>query len=138
VIAALLLPLLLIELDQVGRSERTMTVDEVQQHHVALTGKRVTVEGRLAECQPLSCGLLGDGSISGVSEWLSFESSPAFDRAAAPFVGHRVLAEGVVLDFPQPGERDANGSMYLPCFDRCSEFRPTRIVRILDSEKSPN
>ena len=108
--------------------DEPLSVAALEQRHAEFTGRTILVQGKLAECQPLSCGLLGDRAVNdGAIMWLSFESAPAFDAAAAPLVGHRVVVEGVVLDqcWPDPAKRP-------PCTDRGSQFRPLKVVRVLD------
>ena len=104
-----------------------LTVTLLKQRHVALEGRTIQVEGRLTECQPLSCGLLGEDDDSGVTNWLSFETAPKFDRSAANAIGHRVVVEGMVLGACWPDQLAI-------CTDRAPQFRPLRVVRDLDSK----
>ncbi len=129
-IAALLLALAA----QVAADSEVLTVADLAARHRELAGRTVQVEGVLAECQPLSCGLLGQPRGELMS-WLSFESAQAFDTTAQAHLHHKVVVEGVVLSFNSAGERSPDGSPYAPCFDRCSEFRPIRVVRDLDTKQ---
>ncbi|WP_375380301.1 hypothetical protein [uncultured Sphingomonas sp.] len=108
-----------------------LTVPDLAQRHGALTGRTVRVRGRLAECQPLSCGLLDDERLAAPIAWLSFEYAPAVDAAAHGAIGRRVVVEGIVLAHCWPGDREASGRPRPPCFDRATQFRPLRIVRVL-------
>ena len=110
-----------------------LSVAQLEERHQELLGKTVRVEGLLAECQPLSCGLLQNRETDPGWKWLSFASNDAFDQQAKPFIKHRLIVEGVVLDHCWLPAKP-NKQVSLPCVDRGPQFNPVKIVRDLGEQ----
>ena len=109
-----------------------LSVGVVWARHQQLDGQIIRVSGIVYRCHRLDCQLAEAPGRRAKS--LGIGSSPTFDRAIQPYLGHRIIVEARLkarcLHISADRPSDRHGDDIVVCTDRADELADPKIVAV--------